>query len=223
MTIDVTLRVWLKGVDLIERTAYLTLVDKMGYEGKLVAIKRADVYSWEMPSTDPATTVSRLKRVLATGSTFYNKNKHNYLLGCKWNGELDIDGTPFDEVERRLHAEARRHLVEGHPEFDSQQSQDRVILDDVPVFRTEVFVEDIESSAKLALARRLEAELDATPVTVSALGTCWLMALRVGSEDECSTVTDEIVVSQRRDRGLLLNPNDQGFRVLSLQAMDVNA
>lgn len=76
-------------------------------------------------------------------------------------------------------------------------------------------MEDIDPASRLSLAARLERELAASPVTVSELGTRWVLALVVESEADAKAVTRDIVVTEGRDRGLLLNPNYQKYKLLS--------
>ena len=90
------------------------------------------------------------------------------------------------------------------------------------MFRSEVLVEDTDPSSRDGLARRLESELASAPVVVSELGTRWYMALQVSTQAEAEAITREIVVTRKRDRGLLLNPNYQGFKLLSLAPIDLS-
>jgi hypothetical protein len=223
MNMDIRLRVWLKGVDLVTSTAYLTLCDKMGYAGRLLGIKRTDYTSFALASPDPGATVAALKRMLATQGDFYNRNKHNHLLECRWgDGDADADGTPIDQLLASLSREiSGRQQLEDSQEFDGKSGQDRVILTNVPIFRTEVLVEDREPFPKLALAQRLESELAAADFTVSALGTCWYLALRAESDARAQAITEEIVVSKSRDSGLLSNPNAQVFEIRSVERVEV--
>ncbi len=223
MNIEIRLRVWLKGVDLVTSTAYLTLCDKMGYAGRLLGIKRTDFLAFTMASPDPGGTVAALKRLISTQGDFYNRNKHNQLLECRWDGEDgEVHGTPIDHLLASLSREiSERQRLDDSQEFDGKSGQDRVILTHVPVFRTEVLVEDREPFPKLALAQRLESELAVTDITVSALGTCWYLVLRAESDAQARSITEGIVVSKSRDRGLLSNPNAQVFGIRSVERVGV--
>jgi hypothetical protein len=114
------------------------------------------------------------------------------------------------------------HKVPGSPEKDTAGHKAPRLpeKDSAPhLYRSEVLVEDLEETTRAALAGRLESELATTPVTVSELGTRWILALRTGSEAEAETLTREIVVTEKRDRGLLLNPNHQGYKLISLDPL----
>lgn len=225
MTLNVQLQVALKGADLVASTAWLTLNDKLGYVDKLLSIIRLDSFAFAIECEDAENTLETLKRSLAVRTTFYNRNKHNYFLQCAWDGDAWTDGIAPDTFRRRLAREAAERLKHhAQKDLDSQVGAARVILSHVPgekVFRSEVLVQDVELAARAALARRLESELVTSPVTVSELGTRWLLALRAESIEDAEAVTREIVVTTRRDRGLLLNPNHQGFTLLSLEPIDL--
>ena len=81
-------------------------------------------------------------------------------------------------------------------------------------------MEDIDPASRASLASRLERELATAPVTVSELGIRWYLALGVTSEETAQALTREIVVTEARDRGLLLNPNHQKHKLLSLSRID---
>jgi hypothetical protein len=222
VTIEVSLDVMLKGIDLVADTAYLTLRGKMGYQDKLLGINRLDAYSFRFDTPNPPDTLARLKRLLATQTLFYNRNKHNFSLRCRWDGgELD-EGVSVDHCHHQLSNHVKRTLAGGRPEnLDSTASEIRVILQKVPVFRTEVVVEDLDPSVKGGLSQKLENELSTGPVVVTTLGTLWHLALRAKSRDEAEALTREIVVTQKRDRGFLLNPNYQGFRLIAVETMEL--
>ena len=225
MRLDVSLWVSLKGVDLVASTAYLTLTEKMGFDESLLALKRLDVYELGIECEDPRATGEALARIFATQSAYYNRNKHTYSLGLEWDGGEVRDGVPLADIKDRLDTEAIRNYTvrvssgrgaEGK-DLDGNRNRDRVILSDVPVHRTEVLIEDLDTFSRTALAARLERELSTGPIDVTALGTCWYLALAAGDEDEARALAEEIVVTARRDRGLLLNPNDQGFRIIAVE------
>ena len=218
MKLDVSLWVSHKGVDLVASTAYLTLADKMGYGDKLLAIERLDVYELSIECDEPEATVAVLQRVFTTQSSYYNRNKHIYSLQCRWDGGEVCLGVPLEELKQRLGLEAFKKLsVSQQEDFDRKKNPARVILSHVPVFRAEVLIEDLDAFSKTALARRLERELSTAPIDVTALGSCWYLALATGNADDARVLAEEIVVTAKRDRGLLLNPNDQGFRILAVE------
>ena len=222
MTIEVSLDVMLKGIDLVADTAFLTLRGKMGYQDNLFGIKRLDAYSFRFDTPNPPDTLSRLKRLLNTQTLFFNRNKHNFSLRCRWDGGRLDEGVSVDHCHRQLSSQVLRTLA-GSPveNFDSKESEIRVMLRKVPVFRTEVVVEDLDPSVKGGLSQKLENELSTGPVAVTTLGTLWHLALRADSRDEAEGLTKEIVVTQKRDRGFLLNPNYQGFRLVAVETMEL--
>ena len=221
MTIVAKLDVMLKGIDLVADTALLTLQGKMGYGARLLGIRRLDAYEFRIEAAEPPETVSTLKRFLSTQSLFYNRNKHHFSLRCRWEGGAADEGVPADRCREQLAAQVRRATMGGaRKDFRSGQGESRVILNGGPVFRTEVLVEDLDSAVRMNIGRKLEAELSTAPVRVPTLGICWHLALRAESLEEARSITDGIVVAERRDRGLLLNPNYQGYRFLGAERME---
>lgn len=221
MTIVAALDVMLKGADLVADTASLTLRGKMGYADRLLGIKRLDAYEFQIESPAPAETALALKRFLNTQSLFYNRNKHHFSLRCRWEGGGLDEGGAADRGDRQLAAQVGGALA-GVPEKDLRGggAAGRVILMGGPVFRTEVLVEDLDATVKTNMARKLESELSTTPVVVPTLGISWHFALRADTSEEARAITEEIVVTRKRDRGLLLNPNYQGYRFLGAKKME---
>lgn len=217
MNVSASLWVWLKGADLVAGTALLTLREKMGYDDRLLGIQRFDAYGFSMESDAPGEAVDALERMLAFRSTLYNRNKHSFCLECRWGARGRAQaGQPLDVPRRRLIAS-----VMGRPgaprEFDGNDTQERVILKGAPIYRSEILVEDLDASVKAALSKQLAPELAAAEISVQTLGTAWHLLLRVASADDARAVTREIAVSRGRDRGLLLNPNNQGFQMLHVE------
>lgn len=221
MTLDVSIRVGLKGADPVINTAYLTLTEKMGYRGRLLALNRLESYGFAVGCRDAASTLEQLRRMLFTQTTFYNRNKNTHFVEYRWNGSRQTDGLSIEVLES-LAGQVKRWAMLGRAgDLDSQPAAEQVILNRVPIYRSEVLVEDVDTTAKSALAGRLESELGANPVTVSELGVRWYLALRVGSDEEAQRATRDIVVSESRDHGILLNPNYQRHTLLSLHAIDL--
>lgn len=222
MTIDVTLEVMLKGVDLVANTAMLTLGGKMGYEDKLLGLRRMDSFGFTIETNDPRQTLATLRRVLNTQATFYNRNKHNYLLRCGWGEEEFVDGISHKEQDQQLAAQVRSSITAGSErDFIGNKEKIQVILKDTSVFKTDILVEDIDASAKEKISRKLEDELSTAPVVVHTLGTWWQLAVAADSDEDARAIAREIVVTERRDRGLLLNPNYQGFRFLGVEKIEL--
>jgi hypothetical protein len=220
MTIGVSIRVGLKGVDPVINTAYLTLTDKMGYSGRLLALNRLESWEFTVECPDAASTLERLRRMLATQTTFFNRSKHNYNVHYRWNGASAAEGLVMSALESLAGQIQRWERLGRAGDLDSQRSAGGVILNRAPRYRAEVLVEDIDEIARTALSTMLESELGVNPVTVTELGVRWYLVLRAGSEKEARYTTDEIVVAETRDRGILLNPNYQRYTLLSLTPME---
>lgn len=225
MRIDASLDVMLKGADLVADTAVLTLRGKMGYASRLVGVTRSDAFEFRIESRTPSQTASAFKRFLNTQTLFYNRNKHHFSLRCRWEGGGLEDGVAADRGARELAARVRRVLAsessqEPERDFRGGEPGSRVILTNGTIYRTEVLVEDLDSAMKDNMARKLEGELSTAPVVVSTLGIRWCLALRADTPEGARAMAEEIVVARRRDRGLLLNPNYQGYRFLCAEKME---
>jgi hypothetical protein len=220
--IEAQLLVWLKGADLSAGTAYLTLVGKMGYGGKLFGIKRLDFFGFEIDSGGvPAEdTIASLKGVLDRQSTFYNRNKHAYSLECAWRGSRLLDGIPKADVQSRWMDEVlKRHRNQGVTDFDGKISSEEVIFNGFQGYLAEVLVEEEDTSARDSIAAKLRSGLGGTSVSCSNRATLWWLALRAKTQNEAAALAREITVTTRRDRGLLLNPNYQSAEFVSVRAI----
>jgi hypothetical protein len=226
MKIDAQLLVWLKGTDLFASTAYLTLVDKMGFADRLAGIKRFDYFrlaidpEGQQPDggQDPKETVTVLKGVLDRQSTFYNRNKHAYSLECNWDGTRHLEGLAPEDVRTRWISEISKTLQNQQvADFDGKTSPGRVIFNEFKGFLAEVMVEDEDSSARESVAAKLRSGLGGIGVSCSNRATLWWLALRVATRNEADALTREIAVTTRRDSGLLMNPNYQSAEFVSVK------
>ena len=153
MKLNITVRVWLKGVDLVAQTAFLTLVDKLGYANTLLALKRCDSYALTVDCEDPPGTLARFNRLCATRTIFYNRNKHSYRVRGRWDGGRDRDGDSLDVFESQLALEAARYAKSRLPQdLDSQEKYKPVKLERVPAYRVEVLVEDREPTSTVTVS-----------------------------------------------------------------------
>lgn len=226
MRLDAELFVTLKGVDLVATTARLTLAGPMGYGGTLLGLKRFDYFRFEIDSPAPAPeTVAALSATLARQSTFYNRNKHLYALECRWPGGTHGEGAERAEMRRRWLAEtAGAPQNWGGKDFDGKESREDVILERSNQFLVEMLVEDDEPTARDAVAAKIEAGLEGgSSVRCSSRATLWWLALAAPDTDAARTKARDISVTTRRDRGLLLNPNFQNLRIVSVAPIETTS
>lgn len=219
MKIDASLLVWLKSTDLYASTANLTLVGKMGFGGKLAGIKRFDFFRFgiETGNPDPVKTVSALKSVLDRQSTFYNRNKHAYSLECVWDGASHLEGLGKDEVQSRWLIEVSNSLKKNDVrDFDGKDSPKPVIFNGFNGYVAEVMVEEEDPSARKSVAAKLQGGLGGTRVSCINKATLWWLALCVQTRNEADALAREIVITTRRDSGLLMNPNYQSAEFVAL-------
>lgn len=221
MNIDAGLIVFSKGADLIAETAFLTLTGKMNFEGRLLAMKRFDNFRFDIESGDPEGAVSQLRDILARQSTFYNRNKHGHVLHCSWPGGQFHEGPDRPALQQLLAGEAMKPVVKKAVEKNhGGQAGERVILKQNRIFLIDSLVEEQDPSVRSSLAQKLQTDLGGIPVSVLSNGTLWWLVLSAPDEPAARALAEEMAVSERRDRGLLLNPNYQRFEVISATAME---
>jgi len=216
--IDVTLLVALKGADLYASTAALTLRDKMGYAEELIGLKRMDYFRLTLESeAPPEQTIENLRRVLDRQSTFYNRNKHLYVL--EWEAGQAGSGGAGDTREAlldRWHSELAKHLQnKGGGESGGKDPSDRFILGGLEGFLVQVLIEDDDTSTRDSIAAKVQSDLTAQTGSGDVKATCqhrgavWWLALFAPDAAGAQDMAKHITVTERRDSGLLMNPNYQ--------------
>ena len=215
VVIDARLLVGLRGPDLTASTAGLALVEKMGFGDRLAGLKRWDFFQFVLEAAaPPEAVIDGLKKTLARQSTFYNRNKHMYSLECRWDSETHVDGPAHAELAQRFGQSLGTRAGAGI-DFDGKAGIKADIVKESPVFLVEVFVQDDDSAARDGIAAKLTRELSAPdgpgPVTVRCPGRAivWWLAIAAPSEQAAVDTARQIAVTERRDQGLLLNPNYQ--------------
>lgn len=215
-TVDVTLLVALKGADLAASTASLTLRDKMGYAGSLIGLKRMDYFRLSLASAAaPERIVENLRRVLDRQSTFYNRNKHLYVL--EWEagtGSGGGSGETRAALRERWHRELAKHLQDkGGRESGGKDPADRFIFKGA--FLVQVLIEDDDTSTRDAIAAKVGNDLRSLDGSGDVVATCqhrgavWWLALSAPDAAGAEDMARQMTVTERRDAGLLMNPNYQ--------------
>jgi hypothetical protein len=226
-SIDARLLVALKGADLAASTARLALVDKMGYGGRLLALKRFDFFRFQIDSPAGAdATIDTLQRILDRQSTFYNRNKHLYSLSCGWDTGDRVLGVARDELRRQWARESLQHDDnKSVTDLVGKISTDDVILKNSGRFRVEVLVEDDDQSARVSIAAKIRGGLSEVQETRGAEVTCfnratvWWLAVLAPDAKAAEETARDITVTTRRDRGLLMNPNYQVAEFLAVEPL----
>ena len=94
-------------------------------------------------------------------------------------------------------------------DFGGKDSPKPVIFNGFNGYVAEVMIEEEDPSARESVAAKLQSGLDGTEVSCINKATLWWLVLRVQTQNEADTLAREIVVTTRRDSGLLMNPNYQ--------------
>jgi hypothetical protein len=224
--ITAELIVFLKDADLVATTAFLTLTGKMGYAETLLGLKRFDYFKLTLgrrPDEDPEAVIGGLRRVLSSQTTFYNRNKHHYLLSCSWNGGSASHGTDLELARRKLATDVSKAFeYEKDRNLRVQRAADRIILRDKPVFLASLLVQEIEPAGRRALSGKLSEDLSGRSIDFIDKGVMWWMAIRTPERSQAKQVLEEMTVTVKRDKGLLVNPNYQSYRVISVAELDLN-
>jgi hypothetical protein len=226
--IDARLFVGLRGPDLAANTAYLALVQKMGFDDRLLGLRRYEFFHLAIESAAPAEkTIEALTQTLARQSTFYNRNKHMYSLECRWPGGEKIEGPTHREMAARFARElGNRPNPRTGIDFDGKAEDKVDIVKGPPAFLIEVFVQDDDTAGRGAIAAKLTRELTASvghgSVKVQCPGraTVWWLAVRAAEESQAVATARQITVTRRRDEGLLMNPNYQSAEFVSAGRVD---
>ena len=226
--IDARLFVGLRGADLAASTAYLALVEKMGFGDRLLGLRRYEFFHLAIEAEASAEkTIEALTATLARQSTFYNRNKHMYSLECRWDGGEKVEGPTHREMASGFakilgtRANSRTGI-----DFDGKREDKASIVNGSPAFLIEVFVQDDDTAGREAIAAKLTRELTASvghgSVKVQCPGraTVWWLAVGAPSEADALATARQITVTRRRDEGLLMNPNYQNAEFVSAGRVD---
>lgn len=227
-SIDARLFVGPRGADLAASTAYLALVQKMGFGDRLLGLKRYDFFHLTIESgATAAKTIEALTATLASQSTFYNRNKHMYSLECRWRGGERVEGPTHQQMvsgfAKILEARASR---QSGIDLDGKQASKVSIVNGSPAFLIEVFVQDDDRAGRDAIAAKLTRELTASvghgsvKVQCPSRATVWWLVVAASGEEEAVATARQITVTRRRDEGLLMNPNYQSAEFVSAGRVD---
>jgi hypothetical protein len=226
-TIDARLFVGLRGADLTASTAYLALVQKMGFGDRLRGLRRYDFFHLSIEAQAPAEeTIEALTTTLSRQSTFYNRNKHMYSLECRWEGGEKVEGPTHQAMASGFAKSLGSRRRQTSLDFNGKQESKVSIVNGSPAFLIEVFVQDDDTAGRDAIAAKLTRELTASvgygSVKVQCPGraTVWWLALAASDEAEAVATARQITVTRRRDEGLLMNPNYQSAEFVSAGRVD---
>lgn len=223
-TMTCELTVFLKDADLVATTAFLTLTGKMGYGDILLGLKRFDYFRFTLgleTSEDPDRVIEQLTRVLSSQSTFYNRNKHYYHLTSSHSRVAR--GTDLEIVQRRLGLEVSNYLKNKKDRKLSIQSGSKgITFNGDTVFLAKLLVQERENTGKKVLSNKLRGELSGRSTDFTDSGVLWWLALRSRDRMEAEQLLEEIAVTARRNRGLLVNPNYQSYSVAAVTELGLS-
>ena len=185
------LLVTLKTVDLVRETAWLTLVERLGWGDRLLGLARHRLWRFTVEGADAAVCQSALAAELERSSAYYNPNKER----LTW---LAADALGAGDA---LPAPLPRPLGPA---------------DALSSWQLGLWVTD-EGGAADALRAASAARLSpAVALTALHTGSFWELRLAAANAAEAGALAAALAVSRGRGEGLLLNPHYQEGRLLAL-------
>lgn len=185
------LLVTLKTVDLVRETAWTTLVERLGWEGRLLGLARHRLWRFDVEGADAAACQAALAEELERSSAYYNPNKER----LTW---LPL-GT----------------LGDGEP-LPAPVSRPVDAAGDLPRWRLGLWVTDEGGAADTLHAASAGRLAPAVRLTGLATGSFWELTISAAARAEAAGLAAALAVSRGRGEGLLLNPHYQEGRLHSL-------
>jgi|GEM_PF-2610186 len=211
-----------KNVDLIASTAYIALSGENGLRGCAFGGSGGSitiVLLWSSgPEEGPQAVLERIDGVMRAGSTFFNRNKHNYILECSWEESMKKLGVDAGRVEKEMIEGICKSETGGEPAYlDIQKNSEKVIFNKEDLFLGSLLVENKDPVEKKALETALAPEMEPALLVIEHKGTLWWLAVRGFSGGDARGTIEEMAVSVSKDKGLLLNPHYQDHEITFLK------
>ncbi len=190
------LLVSLKTADLVRETAWLALTGQLGWEGRLLDLRRHRLWRFSLSGAGLAARTDA-QRLLAAeverSADFYNPNKER----LAW---LDAD-----------------RLGEGEPLVAARSTPQELAAPGGPIWLLGLWVTDEGGEARIQ-AGRMAAGLAAAGLELTGLrtGSYWELSLAAAGADAARALAADLAVSRGRHEGLLLNPHYQEGHLLGV-------
>ena len=191
-------RLWvrLKVIDLVAQTAWMTLTEKMGFEGDLCGMLRYSYWAMEAEGKSASAVCEAIDREIRMDSAFTNQNKHRYSLAVTGGG----DGAAAGDLS--IDRDFPRVKCGGR------------------IFACDLFVSEQGGGKDEGYAARLNARLAGAEVTRMKSGEVWRILVRADGAEEAARKVEEMAVTRTRKQGLLLNPHYQAFEFIGTAEID---
>lgn len=200
----VELWVRLKVIDLVSQTAWMTLTEKLDFDGVLCGMVRYSYWGMEADGSTGDGIISGIDRVIRLDSAFTNQNKHFYRLGLSME-----KGSEPEKVTGDL------KLGGDYPIMEEGEGAGGGKL-----YACDLLVTELGSDRGAGYAARLNARLDDVKVSGVVSGEVWRMIVRAGSEDEAKIKVEDMAVTRSRREGLLLNPHYQQYGFIGTHLLE---
>ena len=176
---EIELLVRLKIPDVTALTARNSLQRRMGYAETVVDLQRADYWKLTLDVASQDDALRLARELAEETNLFVNPNKHTYTLA-----------------------------IAGHRALGVGQWTDRALAK--AARPAEVLVKSPEDTSGDDACAALQGRLGyGSKVAGVACGTLWTLLLKADNADAARRIAEEIAVTRRLDRGLLMNPHYQ--------------
>ena len=190
MKVEAKLWVRLKVIDLVAQTAWMTLTEKMGFEGDLAGMRRYSYWAMDAEGDGADSICEAIDREIRMDSSFTNPNKHMYSLAVSGDGGGAASGD-LDIVR----------------DFPRTEGGDRI-------FACDLFVSEQGGAKDEGYAGRLNSRLSDAKITGMKSGEVWRILVRADDPEEAVRKVEEMAVTRSRQHGLLLNPHYQAYEFI---------
>ncbi len=205
MNAGLELWVRLKVVDLVAQTAWMTMIEKLGFAGDLKGLVRYSYWRMDVESSGRESILKEVDRVIRFDSAFTNQNKHLYRLLLQ-GGEDAPQAAPS--------------MGDLQVENDYPISEEAAVERGERIFAIDCLIRERDGIRESGFRSRLNDRLSGVSVLSLKAGEVWRFIVSSDSLDGAKLKVEGIVVTRTRREGLLLNPHYQTFEILSASGRD---
>jgi hypothetical protein len=191
MKIPVELWVRLKVIDLVAQTAWMTLVEKLDFGGRLGGMTHCWYWGMDAEGADSGLVLEEIDRVIRLDGAFTNQNKHRYRLA------------------------AGPGLIRGDLALEKDFAVSNDAVAPGALFAFDCLVREKRPDRETGFAERLNARLKGVAVSSMKYGEVWRLIVSAPSSEAALADVERMIVSRSRREGLLLNPHYQFHEIIA--------
>ncbi len=199
--VSVKMELWvrLKVVDLVARTAIMTLIDKLDLGDDLAGLVHYSYWAMNASGGDFERVLEEVDRVIQMDSAFTNQNKHIYSLMVT------------DERARALHR-GSLELEKDYPLEDGSSNESSL----GGIFAVDCLVREMDDMRERGFEARLNERLEGVTVSGLKAGAMWRLLVHAVDAAAARKIARKMAVTRSRREGLLLNPHYQLLEIVSV-------